>query len=230
MYVVGGAETPYSSLTTVLQCSTPSSIKHRDWSGARPLKYANKCATPRSAVGVDIFWSTPHPPDTAPLHTMPPARKKAIVYRVTGIPVGDKAQSALQGLLDDEDTDSNVRSKLEQALNGPPEFAQLSKDDQAIAFLKVAVTTELSQNPGIDAQRFRLKLIPSVYDPHRYRSALLWFTKETPSFLKGLETKHRMERFIVVDSVILIISRGFYEFTQLYEPTAPVVAEYDSPF
>lgn len=157
---------------------------------------------------------------------MSPARKKATVYRVTGIPVGNKAQSALQELLVDEDTGSEVRSKLGQVLDGPPSFAQLSKDEQAIAFLRFAVETELSKEPGMCAQRFHWKLIPSVYDPHCYRSALLWFAKgPTPSFLKGLETKPRMEMYITVDSVFLMISKSFYGFTQLYEPSAPIVAE-----
>jgi hypothetical protein len=145
------------------------------------------------------------------------SRGKNIIFRVTGIPVGARAECVLKSALESlslNDHDGGSISILRSALSscdGTPAFGEQKEDEQAESFLKAAILVELSHSER-NTLKTRIEIVPSCYNEDM-RSALLFFIGGIPEFLQSLVKPLVEECQIAVQDVDLSIDRNFYGFT-----------------
>jgi len=157
------------------------------------------------------------------------ARGKNTIFRVTGIPVGARAEGALKSALDDlslDDDDADSISILRSALSHGDDtlaFDEQEEDQQAEGFLKAAILIELSSDER-SSLKTRIEILPSCYHDDT-RSALLHFDGGVPKFLQSCAKQLVEERQIDVYDIDLNIDRNFYGFTQMYATAENITAE-----
>ncbi|KAF8248686.1 hypothetical protein K440DRAFT_660729 [Wilcoxina mikolae CBS 423.85] len=140
------------------------------------------------------------------------SRGKNTIFRVTGIPVGTRAEVALKSSLDglplEDDKEGSVqilRSAL-SSCDGMPAFADREEDEQAESFLRAAILIELSLSER-KTLKTCVEILPSCYHDDM-RSALLYFIGDTPSFLQNLVKQLAEEYQIAIQDVDVNIDRN----------------------
>jgi hypothetical protein len=156
-------------------------------------------------------------------------RGRNTVFRATGIPLGEQAEtlleSAHQDLIDNDDEKS--AAILKEAISGradaPKPFRQLSEDQQARAFLMAAIRVELAEEERT-ILKVGIEIIPCCYRDGQ-RSALVHFVGGDPTFTFDQKGQPKDEFQISVDSADINFDRNFYGFTQMYATEGDIEAE-----